>query len=113
MSRHADNSRERPDSGSAALWASAAVILALTIAAAGARSGGNQARADVATVGDIVATNIRSAADEDIVAVLDTRTETMLVYRVENRVRVELVQTLRLPEVFAEAKGQQGPGRRR
>lgn len=113
MSRIATTDADRNGAGSPALWASAMVIFAMVIAAAGARFGGSQARADVATVGDIVTTNIRSGADEDVVAVLDSRSEIMLVYRVENRVRVELVQSLKLPEVFAEAKGQQGAGWRR
>ncbi len=113
MSLIATTDADRNEAGSPALWASAVVILAMVIAGAGARFGGGQARADVATVGDIVTTNIRSAVDEDVVAVLDSRSEIMLIYRVENRVRVELVQSLRLPEVFAEAKGLQGTGGRR
>lgn len=102
----------RGESASAALWASAMVIAALILVVAGRRDGGTPARADVATVGDIVATNIRSGSDEDVVAVLDTRAEIMLVYKVENRQNLELVQSLRLPALFAEAKDIQGPRRR-
>ena len=103
---------DRSGAALAPLWASAAVLLGLVIVIAGRRAE-SRAVADVATVGDLVATNLRSGTDEDVVAVLDTRSEVMLVYRVENRRSVELVQGVKIPEAFAEARGLFVPGGRR
>ncbi len=94
-----------------ALLASAFVLGGLILAQA-ARLPRGEARADVAVVGDITAINAQIAQGEDVVCVLDARSEQLMVYRVENRARVELAQVLKLSDAFAEAKGQGGRPRR-
>lgn len=95
-----------------ALLASAFVLGGLILTQA-ARLPRSEARADVASVGDLTVINAQITQGEDVVCVLDARSEQLLVYRVENRARVELAQTLKLADAFAEAKGLPGGRPRR
>ena len=102
----------RIDSGAAALWASAMVILALVILQAGRLGAGRQAMADVISVDDTVLLTSEVDGTEDILTVLDSRTDTLLVYGVVNRNTIELRETVNLAELFQSARGPAGPGGR-
>lgn len=104
-----DASAMRP----AALWASAFVLAALTIIQIGRGVGREAIAGTVSTVGEVTGLTASASLDEDIFCVLDGRSESLLVYRVENQNRVELLQTIRLPEAFAEARGGGGGARPR
>lgn len=95
-----------------ALWASAFVLAALTIVQIGRGAGREAFAGTVSTIGEVTGLTASSSLDEDIFCVLDGRSESLLVYRVENQNRVELLQTIRLPEAFAEARGGGGGGAR-
>lgn len=51
------------------------------------------------------------AGNEDIIVVLDDRSESLLVYRLDNQNNLLLHQKLDLPRLFIEARAR-GPGRR-
>lgn len=106
--RHDDT---RIDSAAATLWASAIVVLALVILQAGRLGAGAQARAEVSEVGDTVIATSAIEVGEDIFAVLDSRAEKLMLYTVVNRNEIALQQTVDLPTLFLEAKGQ-APRRR-
>lgn len=83
------------------LWASAAVLIAL-IAFQSVRVTG-EARADiVSSVGELTALTVE-ATNEDLLLVIDGRNEDLLVYR-PGRNGIDLIQTHRLPDLFAEAR---------
>lgn len=95
----------------AALWASACVVIALIIVQAG-RLGPETARADtVSSVGGTTVMTFESQA-EDLLAVIDGRTETLNIYRVENKNALDLMRSYSLPAVFAEARSRAGGGGR-
>lgn len=88
---------------SAALWASAFVILAMILVAAG-RGGGNAAYAEmVATVGDYTVMTTQGSSDE-IILVLDERNEELLVYKIQNQREIMLFETLSLSRTFLDAR---------
>ncbi len=102
---HAPAPAARPLSlAHAALWASAFVLAALTIVQAGAGRGSAAQAQTVSNVGDLTALTSRSTVDEDIFCVLDGRSESLLVYRIDNQNKIELQQTIKLAEAFAEAR---------
>ncbi|MFN7020473.1 MAG: hypothetical protein ACK4WH_03990 [Phycisphaerales bacterium] len=92
-------------SPSAALWASAFVLLGLTIVQAGRLSSGwdNTAHADVSRVGDFTALTLSATSSEDLALVLDGRAEKLLVYRIKNRETLEMVRGYELPQLFQTA----------
>jgi hypothetical protein len=93
------------------LWASAFVLAGLILVQAG-RSGSSEARADlVSSVGGLTALTVAGASSEDLLLVIDGRSEELFVYRVENQQNVELQRRYSLPRMFSDARGQ-GPGRR-
>lgn len=88
---------------SAALWASAFVILALVLVTAG-RGFGNAARAEmVSSAGDYTVMTT-DAANGEIVLVLDERNEELLVYKILNQKEIELYQKLDLSRTFLDAR---------
>lgn len=88
---------------SAALWASAVVVGALIIAALG-RGHGNMAKADmVSELEDYTILTFDSGNDEGV-AILDERTEDLLVYQVRNRQTLEFITRAALPRLFEEGK---------
>ena len=88
---------------SAALWASAFVIFALILVTAG-RGGGNAAWAEmVSSAGDYTVMTTESGNDE-IVLVLDERSEELLVYKILNQKEIELYQKLDLSQTFIDAR---------
>lgn len=107
-----NTSPARIDSGAAALWASAMIILALVILQAGRLGAGKQALADVISVDDTVLLTASVDGTEDILCVMDSRTDTLLVYGVVNRNTIELRETVNLAELFQASRGPAGPGGR-
>lgn len=107
-----DRTNERPgiDSGAAALWASAMVILALIVVQAG-RMGGQAAHADVAWVGDVTILTTASAENEDVLAVLDRREELIYMYGIESGRNVQLFQVENIGNMFVQARGGVEPRR--
>lgn len=97
----------------AALCASAFVLAALIVLQLGAGRGTPASASTVAAVGDITALTASITTDEETLCVLDARAEKLLVYRVQNRNRLELQHVLDLPQAFAEAKGGGQPRPRR
>lgn len=104
----------RLDISAAALWASAFVILALVIMQAGrSNSGGAPAYAgNVSLVGDLAILTAEAGDQEDILAILDRRSERMFIYGVNSRREVELFQNYDIGRVFAEAREASGQTRR-
>lgn len=97
------NEKQTTIAPSAALWASAFVILALILVTAG-RGNGNAAYAEmVGTAGDytIMTTN---GGSKEIVLVLDERSEELLAYKILNQKEIELYQKLDLSQTFSDAK---------
>ncbi|MEC9373492.1 MAG: hypothetical protein VYC34_06595 [Planctomycetota bacterium] len=99
------SSRRRVDTGAAALWASAFVILALIVSQAGRLPGVNPAYAgNVSEVGDLTILTADSGDNEDILCILDNRSEKLFIYGVQNRQSVELFQTYNLSQTFTDAR---------
>ena len=95
----------------AALWASACVIAALIIVQAG-RMGETPARADlVSSVGGMTALTFESQS-EDLLAVIDGRSESLFVYKVENKNSLDLLRSYSLPTLFSEARTRYSGGGR-
>lgn len=88
----------------APLWASAAVVLALIITVASERSLGSSARAEmVSQIGSLTVLTANSGLDE-LLVVLDERSERLLVYSAPQPDRIELRQGLEVADVFREAR---------
>lgn len=101
----------RLDSGAAALWASAFVIMALILTQA-ARLGGAPALAgEYAEVGQFKVLTGAAGSNEEFIAVLNTTDETISVYMVENGRSLELYQAQPLRDLFIVLG--RGPAQRR
>jgi hypothetical protein len=94
--------RERIDTGAAVLWACAFVLIAMIITQA-SRLGGApaQARSAVA-VEDMVVITAGTAANDDVLVVLDQRSDRLYVYGIENQ-RLRLFDGRRVNELFEQA----------
>jgi len=92
----------RIDSGAAALWASAFILVALIITQASTLGRGNQARADVAVTTELTVLSAFAGNDEDIVAVIDRQSEMLFVYGIEQGRSIELFQAVSLPQLFVD-----------
>lgn len=93
-----------------AMWASAFVLAALVILQAGRLVGG-EARAEMVSQAGTFTVLTADASSEDILLVLDSRKELLLVYKVENANSVELFQRYEVPRLFQDARGRV-PGRK-
>lgn len=102
--------RDRIQPGAAALWASAFVLAGLVVAQAGRLGAGNQARADVSSVGELTILTSDTGNRDDVILIMDARSDALLIYGVENRNRVELYQNIRVSEFFTQARSQRAPG---
>jgi hypothetical protein len=88
-------------SPNAALMASACVIVGLIVMAAG-RTG--EARADlVSNTSSLTALTVE-AQIEDVLLVIDSRSEHMLAYKVVNQNSLELFKSYSLPRMFTDAR---------
>jgi tRNA U38,U39,U40 pseudouridine synthase TruA len=94
----------RIDKGAAILWASAAAIFALAIVQAGRTDPGVAAHAAVATTGDLTVMNFSAGGNEEAVAVLDRREETLFVYSVDSLRNVEMQVAEDIRVLFARAR---------
>lgn len=102
MTTSTNPAARRIDSGAAALWASAFVLVALIITQASTLGRGNQARADVAVTTELTVLSAFAGNDEDIVAVIDRQSEMLFVYGIEQGRNIELFQAISLPHLFAD-----------
>lgn len=90
----------------AALWAGAAVLTALIIVQAGRGVEGLDAAAQaemVSEVGDFTMMTT-DAGNEEIVLVLDARSEDLSIYRVDQQTTLELYQRVNLQRIFGDAR---------
>lgn len=93
----------RFDAGLAALWASAFVVGALLLSAAGRTSIEPKAYADVSEVADLTVVTTQAGPNWDVMALLDRREEVLYVYGVGGNRTVELYQVQKLDDVFKQA----------
>lgn len=90
---------------SAALTASALVIAALVIVQAGRILTGEPARADlVASSGSFTMLTAEVSNSNDVLLVLDGRSEELMVYRVENQNNLELYKKYNVPRMMSDAR---------
>ncbi|MHC4976489.1 MAG: hypothetical protein ACYTF7_07765 [Planctomycetota bacterium] len=91
------------------LWASACVILAMIITQAARVSPESAAHAGlVAQSGDLSVLTAESGAEHEIVLLLDRFEGTLLVYTVEQRDKLELVQNYDIASMLNNAAGAAG-----
>lgn len=96
--------RARP----AALWASACVILALIIITAG-RAPQAVAQSNMVSATSSYTLLSTDGGSEDVIVVLDSRGEEILVYKILNQSKIELYQKVPLPDTFIRGRaGVQG-----
>jgi len=90
---------------SAALTASAVVLAAMIIVQAGRLLGGDPARADlVATSGAVTMLTVEASNSNDVLLVLDGRSEELMAYKVENQTNLELYKKYNVPRLMSEAR---------
>lgn len=87
------------------LSASALLIAALVVVQAGRLLTGTPAQADmVSTSGVFTALTSEATNSNDVLLVLDGRSEELLVYKVENQNSVELYKKYNVPRLMSEAR---------
>ena len=91
---------------SALLTASALIIGALVIVQAGRLLTGTPAQADlVSSSGSFTALTVEATNSNDVLLILDGRSEELMVYKVENQSAVELFKKYNVPRLMSEARG--------
>ncbi len=103
MSNPANESR-RVAPGVAVLWASAFVILAMTLAQA-SRLGAPAYARDVSTVGDFTILTAAAGNNEDILLALDPRSDRVLVYGIVRGQSLDFRGSYALSELFQSGRG--------
>jgi len=104
---HPDQPQTSRLSPQAWLWASMFVLIALIVVQAG-RLGPSEARADlVSSAGDLTALTVE-ATNDDVLLVVDNRSESLMAYKIVNQTSVELFKTYSLPRLFGEARNRSG-----
>jgi len=88
-----------------ALWASAFVLMGLILTQAD-RVGGGRALADMvaSTPGGAYILMTTEGSGEEILSVIDTRNERLLMYAVVNQREIQLLERQSLPELFRSAR---------
>ncbi len=104
MSTDIRQNSSRLDTGAAALWASAFVIMAMIITQASDARLGKEARADITTVGSLTVTNVKAREDSDILLVINDAQERLYVFGIEQGRTLQLHETQSLPEIFTSAR---------
>lgn len=94
----------RVDTGAAALWASAFVIMAMIVTQASRLGLGSAAYADVSKAGDLTTLTAAARSGEDVLLLLDGRTETISAYGIVNRQTIRAYPVHDLRELFARAR---------
>ncbi|MFU8827823.1 MAG: hypothetical protein ACNA8P_00125 [Phycisphaerales bacterium] len=94
----------RLDSGAAALWASAFVIMAMIITQASNARLGKAAHADVVTVGSLTVTNVKAREDSDVLLVINDAQERLYVFGIEQGRTLQLLETQSIPDIFTSAR---------
>ena len=94
----------RVDSGAAALWASAFVIMALIVTQASRLGLGTAAYADVSKAGDLTTLTAAARNNDDILLVIDGRTETLSAYGIVNRSSIRSYPVHNLRDLFSQAR---------
>lgn len=90
---------------SAALSASALVIAALIIVQGSRLLTGEPARADLVTSsGSFTVLTAETTNSNDVLLVLDSRAEELMVYRVESQNNLELYKKYNVPRMMADAR---------
>ncbi|MCA9293603.1 MAG: hypothetical protein KDA20_07300, partial [Phycisphaerales bacterium] len=92
------------DTGAAALWASAFVIMAMIVTQASRLGLGSAAYADVSKAGDLTTLTAAARNNDDILLVLDGRTETLSAYGIMNRSTVRAYPLHDLRDLFTQAR---------
>jgi anti-sigma-K factor RskA len=99
--------RRRRLTPQAGLWASAFVLAAIIVVQAG-RLGPSEARADlVSAAGGVTALTVE-ASNEDVLLVVDTRSDALMAYKVVNQKDLDLYKTYNLPRIFGDARNRAG-----
>lgn len=102
-------SRDRQQPPFNALWASAFVLFALVLIQAqglfGAQPfGGGMAEAGVVSQTGPLTVMTSDGGNEDILVILDARSETVFVYRTDLKNGVQLFQRVPVPQLFVDAR---------
>jgi len=97
------SSRDRGGSGHGALWASAAVLAGLVLVQAG-RMRDNAALADMVVQAGEYTLLTTEAQNEELLYVIDVRTEELSIYRIGQQRSLELIYKDVLPELFSAAR---------
>jgi len=101
--------RPMPTHAGAALWASAFVLAGLVLTqAATLPVASSQISGTVSSVEDITVLTANTGAGEDVVLVLDDRTDDLFVYGVKNRNAIELIQSYNIGRLFSDARSGAG-----
>ena len=104
------SAREPVSTGVAALWASAFVIMALILVQASRLPGGGAVAhaGSVQRLGELTILTAETGAEQDAVYVLDSVNGLLLVYDVQNRASIDLVQSYSVPRLFTDARASVG-----
>ena len=102
--------RSQSVNAGAVLWASAFVILALILVQAGRLPAAENAAmaGDVSSVGELTILTAETGGEQDAVYVLDSVNGLLLIYNVQNRASIELVQSYSVPRLFTDARAAAG-----
>lgn len=106
----ASANRPRRDAVSGALWASAVVLAALIVVELGgvfapARSATAQSPS---VAGDLTMVPAGAGDNEDVLIMIESRSEKLSVYGITGRNKVDLLQTYDLGRLFQEARAAAG-----
>lgn len=88
---------------SAPLWASALVILALILVQS-SRMGGNRAQAEMVSSSGGYTVMTADGGTDEVLLILDERSEELFVYRVENQRSVDMKERISLSRLFSDAR---------
>lgn len=98
--------------GAAVLWASAMVILALTLTSASRLTGFGVASAgNVSEKGSLVVLTAAAGNSEDVLLALDSRADRLLAYTVRNGQTLELRGTYKISDLFKGGRQMRGRSR--
>ncbi len=88
---------------SAPLWASALVILALILVQS-SRMAGNRAQAEMVSSSGGYTVMTADGGTDEVLLILDERSEELFVYRVENQRSVDMKERISLSRLFTDAR---------